>query len=147
MNVAEPWERGLNKTESPNGAALTDCQGRIRLGPPLRGFGWVILPTQGCATFVSLTSLRPGLVYISRIPLCALCGLLFRSFPDSHLFRISCFGFHNVGHWFCGARSSLLEQKEAKDTKDIEMSSVGRVARSGDRPQTVYASYAQANGR
>jgi len=60
-NAAKPWERRFDRTESPNGAALT-AKDHTSLGPPLRGFRYVILATQGYATFVFLTSLHPGLV-------------------------------------------------------------------------------------
>jgi len=59
-NVAEPWEEIRWNRKPQRGGA--NCQGHIRLGPPLWGFGRVILATQGCATFVLLTSLHPGLV-------------------------------------------------------------------------------------
>jgi len=58
--VAPPWGTRLDGRESPNGAALT-ARFFHHYGHPFRVSASIVLPTQGCAAFVSHTPLHPGL--------------------------------------------------------------------------------------
>ena len=50
----------LDETESPKRGG-PNRRAHSQIGSPFQGFDAFALSTQGCATFVSLTSLHPGL--------------------------------------------------------------------------------------